>query len=144
MQHRDRAISLAGPASITPGPINRTIALRDENGENKVVVSDAIPIVTDKPRDRSLLVAGAKVIVDEHMQDSQALQHASSSAATGSRRRREIEPCAAADSSSPAVGSTELQIAAAALVAPRVATLRLSRNHVPTPTPTRSSPNGPS
>ena len=59
--------------SITPGPNDRAITLRYKDGEKKVVVPNGIPIVTNKPGDRSLLVAGAKVIVDERMQNGQAV-----------------------------------------------------------------------
>jgi hypothetical protein len=59
--------------SVTPGPNDRTITLRYKDGEKKVVVPNGIPIVTNKPGDRSLLVAGAKVIVDERMQNGQAV-----------------------------------------------------------------------
>jgi hypothetical protein len=59
--------------SITPGPNDRTITLRYKEGEKTVVVPNGVPIVTNKPGDRTLLVAGAKVIVDERMQDGHAV-----------------------------------------------------------------------
>ena len=59
--------------SITPGPNERTITLRYKDGEKKVVVPNGIPIVTNVSGDRSLLVVGAKVIVDERLQNGQAI-----------------------------------------------------------------------
>jgi hypothetical protein len=41
----------------------RTLTLRYKDGEKTVVVPEGVPVVTFKPGDRGLLVAGAKVIV---------------------------------------------------------------------------------
>jgi hypothetical protein len=47
----------------------RTLRLRYKDGEQTVIVSDDIPIVTFKPGDRSLLVAGAKVLMTAQTRD---------------------------------------------------------------------------
>jgi hypothetical protein len=47
----------------------RTLKLRYKDGEQTIVVPDDVPIVTFKPGDRSLIVAGAKVLVTAQMRD---------------------------------------------------------------------------
>ncbi len=56
-------------ASVTPVAKGRTITLRYKDGEKTIVVPDGVPIVTLKPADRTLLVAGAKVIVTAQNRD---------------------------------------------------------------------------
>ena len=46
-----------------------TLKLRYKDGEKTIVVPQGIPIVTLKPGDRSLLVAGAKVLVTAQTRD---------------------------------------------------------------------------
>jgi hypothetical protein len=57
--------------SITSGAGSRTMTLRYKDGEKVIRVPDGVPVVTLTPGDRSLLVAGAKVIVTEQMQNGQ-------------------------------------------------------------------------
>jgi hypothetical protein len=57
--------------AITSGAGSRTMTLRYKDGEKVIRVPDGVPVVTLKPGDRSLLVAGAKVIVTEQMQNGQ-------------------------------------------------------------------------
>jgi hypothetical protein len=52
-------------ASVTTGPNDRVVTLRYKDGEKTIHVPNGVPIVTIKAADRSLLVAGAKVIVSE-------------------------------------------------------------------------------
>ena len=56
---------------ITPGSNDRTMTLRYKDGEKVIRVPNGVPIVTMKPADRSLLVAGAKVIVTEQVVNGQ-------------------------------------------------------------------------
>ena len=50
-------------AELAATPRGRSLKLRYKDGEKTVVVPDDVPIVTIKPGDRSLLVAGAKVLI---------------------------------------------------------------------------------
>ncbi len=50
-------------AQVVATPQGRSMTLKYKDGEKTVVVPDGVPIVTFKPGDRALLVAGAKVIV---------------------------------------------------------------------------------
>jgi hypothetical protein len=50
-------------ADLAVAPQGRTLVLRYKDGEKKLVVPDGTPLVTFKPADRSLLKAGAKVLV---------------------------------------------------------------------------------
>ncbi len=56
-------------SSVASGAKGKTITLRYKDGEKTIVVPDGVPIVTLKPADRSLLVAGAKVIVTAQNRD---------------------------------------------------------------------------
>ncbi len=56
-------------ASVTPGPNDRVVTLRYKDGEKTIHVPNGVPIVTMKAADRSLLVAGAKVIVSEQLRN---------------------------------------------------------------------------
>ncbi len=56
-------------AELVATPQGRTMKLRYKDGEKSVIVPDNVPIVTFKPGDRSLLVAGAKVLVTVQMRD---------------------------------------------------------------------------
>lgn len=56
-------------AEVASAPQGRTLKLRYKDGEKTVLVPDNVPIVTFKPGDRSLLVAGAKVLVTSQMRD---------------------------------------------------------------------------
>jgi hypothetical protein len=56
-------------AEMGVGATGRTLKLRYKDGEKTVVVPEGIPIVTLKPGDRSLLVAGAKVLVTAQTRD---------------------------------------------------------------------------
>ena len=47
----------------------RSLKLRYKDGEKTIFVPEGAPIVTFKPGDRSLLVAGAKVLVTEQLRD---------------------------------------------------------------------------
>jgi hypothetical protein len=47
----------------------RTLKVRYKDGEQTIVVPEGIPIVTFKPGDRSLLVAGARVLLTAQMRD---------------------------------------------------------------------------
>jgi hypothetical protein len=60
-------------AKITPGSNERTMTLRYKDGEQTIRVPNGVPIVTMKPGDRSLLVPGAKVIVNEQVVNGQAV-----------------------------------------------------------------------
>jgi len=59
-------------ATIAPGAKGRTMTLRYKDGEKTIVVPEGVPVVTLKPGDRSLLVAGAKVIVTAQNRNGQA------------------------------------------------------------------------
>ena len=56
-------------AEMVVGATGRTLKLRYKDGEKTVVVPEGVPIVTLKPGDRSLLVAGAKVLVTAQTRD---------------------------------------------------------------------------
>jgi hypothetical protein len=49
--------------AIAPGAGGRKMTLRYKDGEKTIVVPEGVPIITMQPADRSLLVAGAKVLV---------------------------------------------------------------------------------
>jgi hypothetical protein len=57
--------------TVTSGANDRTMTLRYKDGEKTIHVPNGVPIVTTKAADRSLLVAGAKVIVTEQMRSGQ-------------------------------------------------------------------------
>jgi hypothetical protein len=60
-------------AAIAPAAgKGRTMTLRYKDGEKTIAVPEGIPVVTLKPADRSLLVAGAKVIVTAQMRNGVA------------------------------------------------------------------------
>ncbi|MDQ6680977.1 MAG: hypothetical protein M3Y67_08445 [Pseudomonadota bacterium] len=59
-------------AKVATAPQGRSIRLRYKDGEKPVVVPDGVPIVTFNPADKTLLVAGAKVLVTAQMRDSKA------------------------------------------------------------------------
>jgi hypothetical protein len=59
--------------AITSGANDRTMTLRYKDGEKTIHVPNGVPIVTQKPGDRSLLVAGINVIVTEQMRNGQAV-----------------------------------------------------------------------
>lgn len=54
---------LASPAD------GRTLTLRYKDGEKSITVPAGVPVVTFKPADKSLLVAGAKVLVTAQLRD---------------------------------------------------------------------------
>lgn len=56
-------------ADVAAAPQGRQLRLRYKDGEKTVVVPAEAPVVTFKPGDRSLLVAGAKVIVTAQLRD---------------------------------------------------------------------------
>jgi len=56
-------------AELATTPQGRSLRLRYKDGEKTVVVPDNVPIVTFKPGDRALLVAGAKVLVTAQLRD---------------------------------------------------------------------------
>ena len=56
-------------AQVAATPQGRSMTLKYKDGEKTVVVPDGVPIVTFKPGDRGLLVAGAKVIVFAQVRD---------------------------------------------------------------------------
>lgn len=56
-------------AELAATPQGRTLKLRYKDGDKTVVVPANVPIVTFKPGDRALLVAGAKVIVTAQLRD---------------------------------------------------------------------------
>ena len=56
-------------AELTATPQGRAMTLRYKDGEKTVIVPDGVPIVTFKPGDRTLLVAGAKVVVTAQLRD---------------------------------------------------------------------------
>jgi hypothetical protein len=60
-------------AEVKHGRNDRAITLRYKDGEKIVHVPDGVPIVTMKPADKSLLVPGAKVIVNEQVRAGQAV-----------------------------------------------------------------------
>lgn len=59
--------------AITSGPNDRTMTLRYKDGEKTIHVPNGVPVVTMKPGNRSMLVAGAKVTVIEQMRDGRAV-----------------------------------------------------------------------
>ena len=59
-------------AELTKDANERTLVLRYKDGEQTIRVPNGVPVVSQKPGDRSLLVAGAKVTVIEQMRDGQA------------------------------------------------------------------------
>jgi hypothetical protein len=59
--------------TVTSGPNDRTMVLHYQDGEKTIHVPNGIPVVTTKAGDRSLLVAGAKVIVTEEMRNGQGV-----------------------------------------------------------------------
>ena len=56
-------------AELATKPQGRSLKLRYKDGEKTVVVPDNVPVVTFKPGDRTLLVAGAKVVVTAQLRD---------------------------------------------------------------------------
>ena len=56
-------------AELVATPQGRSLKLRYKDGEKTVVVPDNVPVVTFKPGDRTLLVAGAKVVVTAQLRD---------------------------------------------------------------------------
>jgi hypothetical protein len=56
---------------ITQGSNERTMKLRYKDGEQTIRIPNGVPVVTMKPGDRSLLVTGAKVIVNEQLANGQ-------------------------------------------------------------------------
>ena len=56
-------------AQVVATPQGRSMTLKYKDGEKTVVVPDGVPIVTFKPGDRTLLVAGAKVVVQTQVRD---------------------------------------------------------------------------
>jgi len=59
----------ASVAELATTPQGRSLKLRYKDGEKTVVVPDNVPVVTFKPGDRTLLVAGAKVVVTAQLRD---------------------------------------------------------------------------
>jgi len=56
-------------AQLVATPQGRSMTLKYKDGEKTVVVPEGVPIVTFKPGDRTLLVAGAKVVVTAQLRD---------------------------------------------------------------------------
>ena len=56
-------------ADVAAAPQGRQLKLRYKDGEKTVIVPPDTPIVTFKPGDRSLLVAGAKIMVTAQLRD---------------------------------------------------------------------------
>jgi hypothetical protein len=56
-------------ADVAAAPQGRRLQLRYKDGEKTVIVPPGVPIVTFKPADRSLLVAGAKLVVTAQLRD---------------------------------------------------------------------------
>ena len=56
-------------ADVVAMPDGRSIKLRYKDGEKTILVPEGVPIVTLKPSDRSLLIAGAKVLVTAQVRD---------------------------------------------------------------------------
>ena len=56
-------------AELASTPKGRSMMLRYRDGEKTVVIPENVPIVTFKPGDKSLLVAGAKVLVTAQLRD---------------------------------------------------------------------------
>jgi hypothetical protein len=56
-------------AELATTPQGRSLKLRYKDGEKTVIVPDNVPVVTFKPGDRTLLVAGAKVMVTAQLRD---------------------------------------------------------------------------
>jgi len=56
-------------AELAATPQGRSMTLRYKDGEKKVVVPDSVPIVTFRPGDRGLIVAGAKLMVTAQLRD---------------------------------------------------------------------------
>jgi hypothetical protein len=56
-------------ADVAAAPQGRQLKLRYKDGEKTVVVPAEAPVVTFKPGDRGLLVAGARVIVTAQLRD---------------------------------------------------------------------------
>jgi hypothetical protein len=55
--------------ALTKTANERTLVLRYKDGEQTIRVPNGVPVVVQKPGDRSLLVPGAKVTVFEQMRD---------------------------------------------------------------------------
>lgn len=58
-------------ADLAATPQGRTLKLRYKDGEKTVLVGADAPVVTFKPADRTLLVAGAKVLVTAQLRGGQ-------------------------------------------------------------------------
>ncbi len=58
-------------ADLAIAPQGRQLKLAYKDGDKTLFVPEGTPVVTFKPADRSLLVAGAKVIVSAEMRDGQ-------------------------------------------------------------------------
>ncbi len=58
-------------ADLVTSAQGRTLTLKDKDGSKVLNVAEGVPVVTFKPADRSLLVAGAKVLVTAQLRDGQ-------------------------------------------------------------------------
>ena len=58
-------------AELARSANGRTLILRYKDGEKTVLVPDGVPVVTFRPGDRSLIVAGAKVFIVAEIGDGQ-------------------------------------------------------------------------
>ena len=58
-------------ADLVATPSGRTLTLRYKGGEQTVQVGPGVPVVTIRPGDRSLLVAGAQVLVTAQLRNGQ-------------------------------------------------------------------------
>ena len=67
----ESSMTNATVADLARSPNGRTLTLRYKDGEKTVIVPDGVPVVTFKPGDRSLIVAGAKVFVVAEPKDDQ-------------------------------------------------------------------------
>lgn len=59
----------ANVARLVTVPQGRSLTLTYKDGEKTVIVPEGVPIVTFKPGDRTLLVAGARVVVTSQLRD---------------------------------------------------------------------------
>ncbi len=65
------ATVVAAVVAAATGAQGRQLTLRYKEGEKTVNVADSVPVVTFQPADRSLLVAGAKVMVTAQLRNGQ-------------------------------------------------------------------------
>ncbi|HEY2558824.1 MAG TPA: hypothetical protein VGI48_03835 [Caldimonas sp.] len=69
----DATTTKATIVEVRPGPDVRTMTLRYKDGEKTIRVPNGVPVVTTRPGDRSLVVAGAKAVVIAQTRDGQSV-----------------------------------------------------------------------